>query len=203
LRSRLAFKRSFDVLVALAGLLITLPALLLIALLVRLDSSGPALFWQKRIGAGGRTFKIAKFRTMVVDAEQILESDPHLRRNFEESHFKLSVDLDPRVTRLGRFLRLTSLDELPQLWNVLRGEMSLVGPRPVPENHFDAFGAAQVDYIAMRPGLTGYWQVTGRNSAGDTMVERNRFYVSNWSLRLDLSIMFRTLPTVLARRGVH
>jgi lipopolysaccharide/colanic/teichoic acid biosynthesis glycosyltransferase len=201
MRARLVVKRTFDVACALFGLLLIAPAMALVAVIVKLDSPGPVLFRQIRVGAGGRRFNIIKFRTMVRDAERILEADSELREAYEANDFKLSVEEDPRVTRAGRWLRRMSLDELPQLWNVLWGDMSLVGARPVPENHFAAFGPAQYAYTRMRPGVTGYWQVNGRNLA--SMEESNDFYLHNWSLWLDVRILARTVPAVLARRGAH
>ncbi len=195
-------KRMVDILVAAGALVVVAPVVLLVALLIKLDSSGPALFRQTRVGRDGRRFQIVKFRTMVPGAEAILANDPPLRRAYEANHFKLAAEADPRITAFGRTLRKLSLDELPQLWNVLRGDMSLVGARPVPEGHFKSFSAAaQADYTRMRPGITGLWQVNGRSHAGDTMPEANAEYVERWSLVLDLRIMLKTLPAVLRRHG--
>jgi exopolysaccharide production protein ExoY len=200
-RVALAVKRTLDVTVAVLAVILAAPLLLLIALLVRLDSPGPALFRQTRVGAGGRRFRILKFRTMVKDAEEILAGDPELRQRYEANNFKLAIADDPRVTRVGRFLRQMSLDELPQLWNVLRGDMSMVGVRPVPEQHYESFGPAQSSYTEMRPGITGLWQVNGRHPA--SMAATNSDYVGRWSLGRDFRIMLKTLPAVISRRGAH
>ena len=202
-RAQLAVKRAFDIVAALLGLVLVAPVLAVVALLVRLDSPGGALFRQTRVGVGGRRFRIVKFRTMVQGAEAILALDPELLAEYERNNFKLASEADPRITGLGRFLRQTSLDELPQLWNVLRGEMSLVGPRPLPENHFDAFGEKKDSYLSMRPGITGYWQVAGRSAAGHAMPEMTDYYVRNWSLWLDAQVLAKTVPAVLARHGAH
>jgi lipopolysaccharide/colanic/teichoic acid biosynthesis glycosyltransferase len=200
-----ALKRGVDVVVAAVLLLVSLPVVLAVALLIRLDSPGPVLFRQTRVGAGGRRFRIVKFRTMVRDAEQILQNDIALRRLHESNSFKLPVDSDPRVTRVGRWLRRTSVDELPQLWNVLCGDMSLVGARPVePAQVARLYGGRQEVYLRMRPGLTGPWQVSGRSHVGDD--ERVAFdtsYVENWRMSADLRILARTVPAVLRRRGAH
>ncbi|MBA3653585.1 MAG: sugar transferase [Actinobacteria bacterium] len=183
-------------------MVIAAPVLLLIALRVKVGSRGPALFRQSRIGRDGCSFEIIKFRTMVPDAEAILATDTNLRRRYEENNFKLATESDPRITPFGRTLRAASLDELPQLWNVLRGDMSLVGVRPVPPAHFESFGSiAQRDYMLMQPGITGMWQVNGRFHAEDTMPRANTEYVEHWSLLLDIRILLKTLPAVVRRRG--
>ena len=204
-RVQLAAKRGVDIAVALVGLVIVFPFMLILAAAVKLDSHGPALFRQTRVGAGGRTFKITKFRTMVDKAEALLYEDPELRRLHRSNSFKLPVEMDPRVTRLGRMLRATSLDELPQLWNVLVGDMSLVGARPSePAQVAQLYGENQEYYLSMRPGLTGYWQVNGRSAVGDDdRVALDMHYVQNWSFWLDIRVIVKTLPAVIARRGAH
>jgi lipopolysaccharide/colanic/teichoic acid biosynthesis glycosyltransferase len=197
-------KRAMDVLGAGALLLLILPLLLVIALIVRRDG-GPVFYRHTRIGLGGRSFGCLKFRSMVVDADarlaRLLAEDPTAA---EEWATRRKLVADPRITAIGRFLRATSLDELPQLINVLRGEMSLVGPRPVVrdelERNYSAAGAAA--YCATRPGITGLWQVSGRSDT--TYAERVTLdcrYVREWSIGLDLRILFRTVPAVLKRRG--
>ena len=203
-RLRLAVKRTLDVALAAVGLVVTAPVILLIGLLIRFGSPGPALFRQRRIGAGGRPFDIVKFRTMIDGAEAVLEADPELRERYQANNFKLPSEGDPRVTRLGRFLRSTSLDELPQLWNVLIGDMSLVGPRPVPGDHFFSFAPrSQESYTRVRPGITGSWQIKGRSDAGDAMAEYNDRYVHEWSNWNDLCILVKTVPAVIRRRGAY
>ena len=208
----LLLKRSLDVIVAGVALVALWPALLLIAALVRWDSSGPALFRQTRIGLGGRRFDMWKFRTMkhaVADEphRKLIEllqgrapEAPATRDGQPRSIYKL-VD-DPRVTRVGRWLRRTSLDELPQLFNVLRGEMSLVGPRPPVTYEYDGFESWQHERMLMPQGMTGLWQISGRSRLSyRRMCELDVEYVRNWSLRLDLKILAQTIPIVLSRRA--
>lgn len=202
-RLQLIGKRAIDIVVSAVGLVLVFPLLVAVGILVRLDSPGAALFRQARVGLGGRQFRIVKFRTMVKDAETLLATDEDLRERHRENNFKLATDHDPRVTRVGRFLRGASLDELPQLWNVLRGEMSLVGPRPVPEDHFLTFGKSKGSYVAMRPGITGSWQVAGRSHVTHEMPALTDYYVENWSLGLDLRILLKTLPAVVRRHGAY
>ena len=193
-------KRSLDVLGAAITLFLLTPVLVVLALLVRLDSPGPALFRQERIGQGGRRFTLLKFRTMEYEADR--------RRAELVAHSKdpgwLHLEHDPRVTRIGRFLRLTSLDELPQFANVLRGDMSLVGPRPlIPEEDsmVDDWARGRLD---LTPGMTGPWQVLGRTSIPfEEMVKLDYLYVTNWSLWGDVRLILRTLPVVLGRRGAN
>jgi Undecaprenyl-phosphate galactose phosphotransferase WbaP len=198
-------KRVLDLLATVAGGLLISPLLLAVVVLVRLDSPGPAFYGHLRLGAGGRYFCCWKFRTMRTDAEQLLDEylrgDPELRAEWEKS-FKLRND--PRVTRVGRFLRRTSLDELPQLWNVLRGEMSLVGPRPIVEAETSRYGAVYEMYRRTRPGISGLWQVSGRSDTGyRERIELDAYYVHNWSVWLDLVILIRTVRMVLLGRGAY
>jgi exopolysaccharide biosynthesis polyprenyl glycosylphosphotransferase len=195
----LALKRVLDVTVAGLLLLVAAPLLLLLGLGVRLSSPGPALFRQVRAGLHGRPFRLYKLRTMVVDAERRRdEVDP---LNVVNGPAFKAPD-DPRVTGLGRWLRRASLDELPQLWNVLRGEMSLVGPRPLPLVEAAQLKGAQRRRLAMRPGLTGLWQVSGRSQLEfERWMALDLAYVDGWSLGLDLRILLRTLPAVLTGRG--
>jgi len=202
----LAVKRSMDVAGALVGLLLLAPVMLAVSLLIRLDSPGPVLFRQLRRGYRGRLFWVLKFRTMVVDAEQRLKD---LEKKNESSGgvlFKLRDD--PRITPLGRFLRRSSLDELPQLINVLRGEMSLVGPRPLQLRDSDKLQALDPEGYACRlkvmPGLTGPWQVGGRSEVDYShMVKLDRDYAQNWSLIGDLWIIMKTFLVVLLGRGAY
>jgi lipopolysaccharide/colanic/teichoic acid biosynthesis glycosyltransferase len=201
---RLLVKRTMDLAGALLGLLLLAPVMLALALLIRLDSPGPALFRQWRRGRGGRPFRMFKFRTMVVDAERRLDDLESRNESAGGVLFKLRDD--PRVTRPGRFLRRSSLDELPQLINVLRGEMSLVGPRPLQirdsERLRDADPHGYADRLEVLPGLTGPWQVGGRSDLDyDQMVRLDRDYVANPSLGRDLWILGRTVLVVLLRRG--
>ena len=199
--STMAIKRALDVVVSAAALVVLVPLLVLIAIAVRLDSRGPALFTQLRAGRHGRPFRILKFRTMCQDAEERI-SEVIAVDELDEPMFKLRED--PRVTRVGRFLRRTSLDELPQLFNVLRGDMSLVGPRPEEVWLVERYGETQRFRLQMRPGLTGPMQVHGRgqlNFQERMAVERE--YVENYSLRKDIKILFRTGSAILGARGAY
>jgi Undecaprenyl-phosphate galactose phosphotransferase WbaP len=197
-------KRIFDTLTAIILLVLFSPLLLVIGLLIRRDG-GPALFAHPRVGKRGRIFNCYKFRTMVVNAEEKLETmlqeNPSLRNQWEQE-FKLKVD--PRISPLGRFLRKSSLDELPQLLNVIRGEMSLVGPRPVVSRELSRYADEVGYYLMVRPGMTGLWQVSGRNDLDyDTRVYLDTWYVKNWSLWHDQIILFKTVSVVLQRAGAY
>jgi exopolysaccharide biosynthesis polyprenyl glycosylphosphotransferase len=195
-------KRSFDVFVSATLLLLLSPILAAVAVAIRLDSEGPVLYRQPRRGRFGSTFRIAKFRTMYVGAEQRRAEVLHLNE-VDGPLFKIKGQ-DPRVTRVGRFLRTTSLDELPQLWNVLRGEMSLVGPRPFVIYEADQITGWASRRLDMTPGVTGLWQVLGRNDIPFAeMVKLDYLYVTNWSLWWDLKILCQTIPVVLGRRGAY
>lgn len=204
-RLRATAKRLIDILGAGALLLLAAPAFLLLALLIRADG-GPVLYAHERIGRGGRRFGCLKFRSMVVDSQArlaaLLQSDPTARAEWETTR---KLKDDPRVTRTGRFLRASSLDELPQLINVLRGEMSLVGPRPVVASELDDhYGEAARDYLAVRPGVTGLWQISGRSDTSyATRVALDSRYARSPSLRTDLKILLRTPLVVLLRRGAY
>ncbi len=192
-------KRVLDVVLAAAGLVVSAPLLLVIAVAVKLSSPGPVLYRQWRCGLRGRRFLLLKFRTMVVGAEQQREVVAHL--NVMDGPAFKAPD-DPRVTRVGRLLRRSSLDELPQLWNVLRGDMSLVGPRPPIPEEVERYEPWQRRRLAMKPGLTGLWQVSGRSEVDfATWMALDLAYIDGWSLWLDLKILLRTIPAVLSGRG--
>ena len=176
------------------------PVLALVCVLVKLQDGGPVLFRQERVGRGGRTFTLLKVRTMVVDAEERLED---LRADNERQGGVLfKMQADPRVTRLGRLLRRSSLDELPQLINVLRGDMSIVGPRPALPEETARFSERLRRRASVRPGITGLWQVEARDSPNFRTYERlDLFYVENWTVALDLAIIVTTVPAVLSRLG--
>jgi lipopolysaccharide/colanic/teichoic acid biosynthesis glycosyltransferase len=177
-----------------------LPVMVGIALAVRLDSPGPVLFRQQRIGRGGRRFQLLKFRTMVPDADAMTE---RLMADSSDPHW-LQLEHDPRITRVGRFLRSTSLDELPQLYNVLAGHMSLVGPRPLSVRDDARVGGWARGRLDITPGLTGLWQVLGRKSVPfEEMVKLDYVYVNNWSLWGDVKLLLQTLPAVIAGRGAR
>jgi Undecaprenyl-phosphate galactose phosphotransferase WbaP len=204
IRSTYFTKRAFDIVGSvLLGLLFS-PLILAIVTLIRIEGQ-PVLFWHKRIGRNGRSFHCVKFRTMVRDAEQVLRhllnEHPELRDEWTKN-FKLRKD--PRITMTGRVLRLTSLDELPQLWNVLRGEMSLVGPRPIVRAELLRYGRNASRYLAVKPGLTGLWQVKGRSETTyRRRVAMDKFYIQNQSVLLDIYILAATPAAVLRRNGAY
>lgn len=199
-RADRVLKRTLDVCGAFVLLVILSPIILIASLLVKAQDGGPVFHRRRVVGPKGE-FDAFKLRTMRVDADQILARDPELRREFEVN-FKLKKD--PRITPIGNFLRKSSLDELPQFWNVLKGEMSLVGPRMITPAELQKFGAAGWIYSCMRPGVTGYWQVQGRqNVSYDERVQMEEFYVRNWSLVLDLKILIKTPLRVLRGAGAY
>jgi exopolysaccharide biosynthesis polyprenyl glycosylphosphotransferase len=192
-------KRSFDVAAAVVGLILTAPILLACAVAVKLDSKGPVLFRQIRVGRDSEPFPVLKIRTMVVDAEERLAE---LRELNEADGPLFKMADDPRITRVGKFLRVTSLDELPQLWNVLRGDMSLVGPRPALPHETEEWDALLAQRLRVKPGITGMWQVSGRSdSSFEDYTRLDLYYVDNWSLATDLAILAKTIPVVALRKG--
>jgi exopolysaccharide biosynthesis polyprenyl glycosylphosphotransferase len=212
-RSSLAVKRLIDLGSCLAGVVILAPVFVLIAVAIKLDSRGPIFYRHERVGRSGRPFKLLKFRSMQLAhcrgdayggegaeaAFRALIDDPQRRQEFEQT-FKLKSD--PRVTRVGRFLRSTSLDELPQLLNVVRGDMSLVGPRPITAGEVERYGRKASSLLAVKPGITGYWQINGRASLDyDDRVRLDTAYVTSWSLQLDWQILTKTLRALLSRSG--
>jgi Undecaprenyl-phosphate galactose phosphotransferase WbaP len=202
--SRRPAKTAFDVLAAVLLLAIVSIPLLIIVLIIRLDG-GPAFYAHKRIGAGGRPFNCLKFRTMVPDSERVL-TEVLARDSSMAAQWAAIRKLtnDPRVTRVGRFLRNSSLDELPQLINVLRLEMSLVGPRPIVESEIPLYGEGFTQYCAVRPGMTGLWQVSGRSDISyERRVQLDTWYVDNWSFWHDMIVLWRTIPAVLGGEGAR
>jgi lipopolysaccharide/colanic/teichoic acid biosynthesis glycosyltransferase len=162
------------------------------------------LFAQERLGLGGQRFRLLKFRSMVHDAERRLRQHPDLYGEYLRNDYKLPEDRDPRITRLGRFLRKSSLDELPQLWNVLRGEMTLVGPRPIVPEEIERYRPYADILLSVKPGLTGSWQVSGRSQlAYPARAFLDLDYIARHTLRQDLGILVKTLPAVVRRRGAH
>jgi exopolysaccharide biosynthesis polyprenyl glycosylphosphotransferase len=193
-------KRLLDVSASLTGLLILLPFLLLTALAIALESEGPILYKQKRIGLKGRDFEMYKFRSMRVDADQELQK---LIQQNQTNDGMFKMFDDPRVTRVGKFIRKYSIDELPQLLNVLKGDMSLVGPRPPIEREVRAYKEWHFIRFSTLPGLTGLWQVSGRSDIKefDTVVKMDFQYIREWSLLLDIKLLLKTFPTVLSGKG--
>jgi Undecaprenyl-phosphate galactose phosphotransferase WbaP len=200
-----ALKRTIDLLIGATVAVLLAPLLAVIYIAIRLGSKGPALYGQTRVGMDGRPFVAWKFRSMLLDADDLLtkhlEQNPQLRAEWERDH---KLKNDPRVTSVGRLLRKTSLDELPQIWNVLCGEMSLVGPRPIVRAEIAKYGDCFELYQKVRPGLTGLWQVSGRNNTTyQQRVAFDEYYVRNWSVWLDLHIFIRTIRTVLLGEGAY
>ena len=198
-------KRLLDLSLSCLALLALSPILAAIALAIKLESRGPAMFGHVRIGRSGRSFRAWKFRSMLFNSQEVLAqhlaSDPEAREEWERDH---KLKNDPRVTRVGRLLRKTSLDELPQLWNVVMSEMSLVGPRPIVEAEIPKYGTSYGLYTRVKGGVTGLWQVSGRNDVSyDERVKLDSFYVRNWSVWLDLCILYRTIGTVVFRSGAY
>jgi len=191
-------KRLLDVVMSLTALLLLFPLMLAAAAAIKLTMGGPVLFCQPRIGANGKRFFCYKFRTMRPNAEAILQDilsrDPAKAREWAETR---KLRQDPRITRLGRYLRCSSVDELPQLLNVLRGDMSCIGPRPIVDQELEPYGVHAREYLAARPGMTGLWQVSGRNNLSYARrVEIDTSYVRNWSLWLDIKIIVLTIPAL-------
>jgi Undecaprenyl-phosphate galactose phosphotransferase WbaP len=193
------FKRLFDILFSLSVLILFAPVYLLLAFLIALSSSGPIFYVQERVGKNHKRFYCLKFRTMVENADDILleimENSPHLRQEFEDN-FKLKQD--PRITGIGRFLRMTSLDEFPQFWNVLKGDMSVVGPRPLVEEELPRYGRHINKILTIRPGITGLWQVSGRNDIPyPRRVQIDLYYANDKNLWMDMWILFKTIGVVI------
>jgi exopolysaccharide biosynthesis polyprenyl glycosylphosphotransferase len=196
-----SIKRTFDLLVTVVMLPVVLPLMALVALVILLDDGRPVFFRQERIGENGRRFRIVKFRTMVPGAENLQD---RVTRLDENGNHVYKVPRDPRVTRVGRFLRRWSLDELPQLFNVLRGEMSLVGPRPEQAFVVEQYEPWQRQRLAVPPGITGWWQVSGRSDLPMHLnTEYDLFYIRNYSVWLDLKILWLTVGAVLQRKGAY
>ena len=197
-------KRLFDVLASLILLVLLSPLFAYVIYVVSRDG-GSAFFGHERVGQDGRKFKCYKFRSMVVNAQEVLQElltrEPLARAEWEKD-FKLKDD--PRISPIGHFLRRTSLDELPQLWNVLRGEMSLVGPRPVVQDELERYGEDVIYYLMAKPGMTGLWQVSGRNDVDyETRVYFDAWYVKNWSFGTDIALLFKTISVVIRGRGAY
>ncbi|MHB8985407.1 MAG: undecaprenyl-phosphate galactose phosphotransferase WbaP [Eubacteriales bacterium] len=198
-------KRLFDLIVGICIFIFILPLMIVIAVAIKFDSPGPVLFGHRRIGRNGKQFICYKFRSMISNAQEILSDvlvkDPCLQSEWE-NNYKLKND--PRITGMGNFLRRTSLDELPQIFNVFKGEMSLVGPRPITETEVPYFDYHITDFYLVRPGITGYWQVSGRSEMDyPRRVELESWYVRNWSLWLDITLLIRTLAVVMGGRGAY
>jgi exopolysaccharide production protein ExoY len=198
-------KRLIDIMGALIGILLTLPIILVImGFYLFGENKGPIFFKQIRIGKNGKEFYIYKFRSMVVDADRKLRENTELYNKYIKNNYKLEQHEDPRITPFGRFIRKTSLDELPQFFNVLKGEMSLVGPRPVVKEELKEYGNRQKEFLSVKPGITGYWQVSGRSNVGyPERVDLELYYVYNQSIFLDIKIILNTIWIVLLKKGAY
>jgi Undecaprenyl-phosphate galactose phosphotransferase WbaP len=201
----LVIKRFIDLCVVIIGGILLLPFFLLVILLIKINSPGPVLYKQKRIGKNGKYFNAYKFRSMVIDAEQqlqkILDTDPAYKKEWEDSH---KLQNDPRITSIGRIMRRTSIDEFPQMINILKGEMSLVGPRPIVDDEVKKYGEDFNRIFSIRPGLTGLWQVSGRSDKNyHDRVAYDTYYLQSWSVWLDLWIIFKTFGAVIQGRGAY
>jgi exopolysaccharide biosynthesis polyprenyl glycosylphosphotransferase len=200
--SAAAVKRSLDIAIALIAVVVLLPVLILVSIAILLESRGPLFFTQERVGQGGKVFTVFKFRSMTRDAERRLDEVRGNNEVVDGPTFKWRADT--RTTRVGRFLRRTSLDELPQLFNVLLGDMSLVGPRPPLETEVVMYESWQLERLAVRPGMTGLWQVSGRSDLSfSEMVELDLRYVRSWSVWLDILLLLRTPLAVVTCRGAY
>jgi len=197
--------RILDITLILLAAPYILLAVLIISILIMLDSNGGALYRQTRIGRGGRRFQALKFRTMVPNADQILQrylnESPELQAEWKATH---KLKRDPRITRVGAILRKFSLDEVPQFWNILVGDMSLIGPRPIVDAEIEKYGRCFELYIQARPGLTGLWQVSGRSDTSyQYRVQLDEYYLLNRSIRMDITILIKTVYVVLGRKGAY
>ena len=196
----LALKRIFDVIAALGALVVFSPIFLVLIIIIRLDSSGAAIFGHKRIGKNGKVIKVYKFRTMVINAQEVLENFSIEQKIEFEKNFKL--ENDPRITRIGSFLRKTSLDELPQLVNILKGDMSVVGPRPIVNDEIRKYGMYSEKLFSVVPGLTGHWQANGRSDTTyEERVQMDMFYIDNRNFLMDVKIIFQTVISVIKKEG--
>lgn len=200
--SKAMLKRFFDIIGGLFGSILSLPIILIVAIPLLIESPGPLIFKQPRVGKNGRIFNIYKLRSMYVDAE---ERKRELMEQNKMNGLMFKMDNDPRITKVGRFIRKTSIDELPQFWNVLKGDMSLVGTRPPTVDEFSQYESHHKRRLSMRPGITGMWQVSGRSDIVDfeEVVRLDCEYIDNWSIWLDFKIAFKTIGVVLKRSGAE
>ncbi len=196
--------RLIDIILAITFIIILLPIMLIISLLIKLNSRGPVLFKQQRIGRDGEVFLILKFRTMIINSEQKLKENPVLYRKYIENSYKLNPSEDPRITKLGEFLRKTSLDEIPQFLNVLVGDMAIVGPRPVLLDELKEYGNKREIFLSVKPGITGYWQVSGRSNIGyPERVNLELYYIERKNILFDISIIGKTFISVVKKKGAY
>ena len=195
-------KRVLDIVFSLLGMVILSPFFLLISIIIKLNSKGPVFFVHSRIGEKGKPIGIYKFRTMVENAEELIKNfTPEQKEEFERCY---KLENDPRVTKIGNFLRKTSLDELPQILNILKGELSIIGPRPIIQAELDKYGENKEKFLSVRPGLTGYWAANGRSDTTyEERMEMELYYVDNMSFMLDIKIFFKTILAVIKKEGAR
>ncbi len=196
----LTFKRTSDVVISTIAIVALMPLILLIGILIKIDSKGSVFYKQKRIGKNGKYFMIYKFRTMVSDANNI--NKYFSKDQIKEFNKNFKLENDPRITKIGKFLRKTSLDELPQLINIIKGDLSIIGPRPVVDNEIDKYGIYKDKFLSVTPGLTGNWAANGRSCTSyDERIKLELDYIDNISLKMDMQVFFKTIITVLKREG--
>lgn len=195
-------KRVIDVILASVVLILLSPLFAIIAIAIKIDSKGPVFFAHKRIGKNGKIIKLYKFRSMVINAEELIKSfTPEQMREYKEN-YKLTND--PRITKVGKFLRKTSLDELPQLINIINGDLSIIGPRPVVADELEKYGVNKDKFLSVTPGLTGYWAANGRsNTTYEQRMEMELYYIDNLSLKMDIKVFFKTILSVLKKEGAR
>ena len=193
-------KRVIDVILASVALILLSPLFAIIAIAIKIDSKGPVFFAHKRIGKNGKIMKLYKFRSMVINAEELIKSfTPEQMKEYKEN-YKLTND--PRITKVGKFLRKTSLDELPQLINIINGDLSIIGPRPVVADELEKYGVNKDKFLSVTPGLTGYWAANGRsNTTYEQRMEMELYYIDNLSLKMDIKVFFKTILSVLKKEG--
>ena len=193
-------KRVLDIIIATVGLVVLSPVFLLLSIFIKINSRGPAFFAHTRIGKDGKKFKMYKFRTMYEDAEEMIKNfTPEQKKEWEENY---KLKNDPRITRIGRILRKTSLDELPQIINIIKGDLSIIGPRPIVDKELEKYGESKEKFLSVTPGLTGYWQANGRSDTTyNQRMKMELYYVDHISLNLDVQIFFKTFVSVLKKEG--
>ena len=201
----LFFKRVFDISIALVGMIVLVIATIILAVFYSFGKNkGKIFFSQERIGLNGKRFKIYKYRSMVENAQEILKKDPKLYQKYIENSYKLLPEEDPRMTRLGRFIRKHSIDEIPQFINILKGDMSFIGPRPVIAEELLQYGERALKFLSVKPGATGWWQVSGRSEVGyPERCDVELYYVDNCSLKLDIKIFFLELKRIITRDAAY
>lgn len=195
-------KRVIDVILASVALILLSPLFAIIAIAIKIDSKGPVFFAHKRIGKNGKIIKLYKFRSMVINAEELIKSfTPEQMREYKEN-YKLTND--PRITKVGKFLRKTSLDELPQLINIINGDLSIIGPRPLVADELEKYGVNKDKFLSVTPGLTGYWAANGRsNTTYEQRMKMELYYIDNLSLKMDIKVFFKTILSVVKKEGAR